>query len=138
MSGENLLKVKAIKRVNKTILLSQSQILNGEISVLLSKYFLCEKLSKELYLHEKNDNSLNLKSLKTALKNRKIMISDDKINLLFLSSLDKSNSKSFRVIRNNICHSCSLKYRDLALDNKELYDNIIDEYLNILFEIFVL
>ncbi len=103
--------------------------------MLLSTYFLCEKLSKDLDTNQEEKNSgLTLSVLKRNLKRESINVDERILDLIFLSPLDKKDEKSFRVIRNAVCHSCSIKYRDYAIQHKKEYQDAMDEYLNKLFD----
>lgn len=128
-------KEKIIRREQKSDLILQMNNLTPEFSSLLGKYFLCEKLSKRLAPNkDSSDKTLKLQTLKASLKKNGLSFDDKKLDKIFLSSMDSKTSKSFRVIRDNVCHSCSVSYKDYALKFYKEFDNLFDEYLNVIFE----
>lgn len=130
-------KVNVYHKEEKSQLIIQSQILNQDFSQLLSLYFLCEKLGKKLTQNcDDSNKSLYLSNLKKCLIKEGLLVSDFDLNRIFLTSLDKKDKKSFRVIRNKVCHSCSIHYRDFAIKHKNEYIKSMHVFLNELFKIF--
>ena len=120
---------------------AQSKILTPEFSELLSKYFLCEKLSmKFINCEDALEKRLHLSKLKKELRKHGIHVSDQILDKIFSTSHDdrkndSKNKKSFRVIRNKVCHDCSIKYRDYAIKFQKEYGDAMDQYLNKLYEV---
>lgn len=133
--ANNKKKTKIIRREKADSLRAQSKILTPEFSELLSKYFLCEKLSMKFINGEDAEKRLRLSKLKKELCTHGIHVSDQILKKIFLTSLDRKNEKSFRVIRNKVCHDCSIKYRDYAVKFREEYGDAMDLYLNKLYEV---
>lgn len=117
-------------------LILETNILDEKFSKLLGKYFVCEKISKKLIGSDnKSDKSLHLGSLKSALREYSIKIPENILNTIFASKLDNKNEKSFRVIRDKVCHSCSIKYRDFGNRYFDKYDEMMENFLNSLKEL---
>ena len=114
-------------RKDRKILLQESHILTCDISVLLSKYFFCEKLANKLCNCKAR---LNLNTLKFKIQEYEIDICDDNLDLIFKTSLDNSKTKSFRKIRNKVVHECSLFYRDFAIDHRKEFEILFDEFID--------
>lgn len=68
--------------------------------------------------------------LKKSLRNYSIQIQDNVLDTLFNSKLDKKEEKSFRVIRNKVCHSCSIKYRDFGNEYSNMYNSMMDTFID--------
>lgn len=126
----NKIKERKIHRESFSDLKLQMQILDSKFAELLGKYFLCEKLSRKLLDNENtSDKSLHLGSLKKKLREYSVDIKDIVLDDLFASKLDKKDKKSFRVIRDKVCHSCSIKYRDFGNQYYSKYNLSMDIYL---------
>ena len=117
-------------------LILETNILDEKFSKLLGKYFVCEKISKKLISSDnKSDKSLHLGSLKRALIEYSIKIPENILNTIFASKLDNKNEISFRVIRDKVCHSCSIKYRDFGNRYFDKYNDMMENFLNSLKEL---
>lgn len=124
-------KIKKIYRESSSDLILQMKILDTRFAELLGKYFLCEKLSRKLLNNENtSDKSLHLGSLKKKLKEYSVQIQENNLDILFASKLDNKNEKSFRVIRDKVCHSCSIKYRDFGNKHFSKYNSVMDAFLD--------
>lgn len=103
--------------------LIQTRILSPEFSELLGLYFACEKLVRDMTNITDNTKHLDLSRLKKVLKGKGIAMCDHDLDLIFNTSWKKKNPNqySFRNIRNNVCHNCSMADRNHAIQFKKEY-----------------
>lgn len=113
---------------NNDNLIAQTKILTSQIADLLGIYFVCEKIAKRLTKAKKGDLKLN--ELKKVIKDKEIIIDESDINLIFNTSWKIKGKKSFRHIRNYICHECSIAERDYAVEHAEEYLKVMNKFIN--------
>ena len=115
--------------------LKYTQILCPEFSELLGLYFVCEKLVRDMTNIADSKESIDLSSLKKVLKGKGITMCDHDLDLIFNSNWRKKNPNkySFRNIRNNVCHRCSIADRNHALQFKREYLSAMTRFFDICF-----
>ena len=115
--------------------LKQTQILCPEFSELLGLYFVCEKIARDMTNIANSTNPLDLGRLKKVLKGKGVVMCDHDLDLIFNTSWKKKNPNkySFRNIRNNVCHQCSIADRNHALQFKREYLSAMTRFFDICF-----
>lgn len=106
----------------------QTKILTPEISDLLGVYFVCEKVAKKLIGSSKG--TILLTTLKQKIKIVGMNIDEYYLNLIFNTSWGNKGKKSFRNIRNKICHECSISERNYAINQSTKYKTAMYAFLN--------
>lgn len=121
-------------KYDKANLVTQTKILSPKMAELLGLYFVCEKVAKHLTKGEVTDDRLHLSIVKKWIKSIGISISDFDVDLVFNTGWKIIGRKSFRNIRNKICHECSIAERDYAVRHFKLYKETMDRFLNACFQ----
>ena len=113
--------------------LKQTQILCSEFSELLGLYFACEKVARDMTNIVDITKPLDLSCLKKVLKGKGIVMCDHDLDLIFNTSWKKKNPNqySFRNIRNNVCHRCSIADRNHAIQYKKEYLSAMTRFFDI-------
>jgi hypothetical protein len=125
---------KALHESNKDCSLkNQPSIVN-----FIDKYIDCEiiafKLCDYYSIDEKNtnytDKVMRIDILKKAFEHFKIMLSNDHLDNLFLSSKNTLKEMSLRVLRNNYIHNKSVSSAKLIISGIEKYLTDIDNFID--------
>ena len=93
-------------KFDKANLITQTKILSPKMAELMGIYFVCEKVAKHLTRNEVSDKRLYLQMVKKWIKANGIIVSEYDVDLIFNTSWKLKGKKSFRNIRNKICHEC--------------------------------
>ena len=117
-------------KFDKANLITQTKILSPKMAELMGIYFVCEKVAKHLTRNEVSDKRLYLQMVKKWIKANGIIVSEYDVDLIFNTSWKLKGKKSFRNIRNKICHECSISERDYAVQYFKLYKETMLRFLD--------
>lgn len=120
-------------KYDKANLITQTKILSPEMAELLGIYFVCEKVAKHLTRSEVADRKLYLQTVKKWIKIIGITVNEYDVDLIFNTTWNKRDRKSFRNIRNKICHECSIAEKDYAVQYFKLYKETMLRFLKACF-----
>ena len=120
--------------LTKNKLVEETQILTPEFSELLGMYFVCEKTAK----HITKSKTLNIATINNSIKTLNLNIAKSDLDLIFNtgSAWKSKNQKSFRIIRNSVCHNCSITDRNFAVKNKTQYKQAMQAFLDEIYKLF--
>lgn len=119
------------QKFDKADLVTQSKILKEDtFSTLLSLYFVCEKIARRIVDAEKKSDKLNVSTLKVRMKGLGILVNEHEIDLIFKTALNTDKLRSFRNIRNDVVHGCSIARRDYAIRYFINYLNAMQTFFN--------
>lgn len=116
-------------KYDKANLISQTKILTPDMSELMGLYFVCEKVAKHITKKEVVDGKIHLATVKKWIKFLGVSVNEYDVDLIFNTGWKTKKKKAFRIIRNKVCHECSIAERDHAVKYFKLYKETMLRFL---------